>query len=80
MLVVLLVAVQFGSVLIPRDAAEEERMKMPLIYSFVARDTTILAEYTPYTGKVIKSANFSRKVVGSRYLERMCRELQYGCD
>jgi len=24
---------------------------MPLIYSFVARDTTVLAEYTPYTGK-----------------------------
>ncbi|KAF5838848.1 R-SNARE protein, VAMP72-family [Dunaliella salina] len=23
---------------------------MPLIYSFVARDTTVLAEYTPYTG------------------------------
>lgn len=23
---------------------------MPLIYSFVARDTTVLAEYTPYSG------------------------------
>ncbi len=23
---------------------------MPLIYAFVARDTTVLAEYTPYTG------------------------------
>jgi hypothetical protein len=25
---------------------------MPLIYSFVARDTTVLAEYTAYTGEL----------------------------
>lgn len=29
---------------------------MPLIYAFVARDTTVLAEYTPYTGRPVVQA------------------------
>jgi hypothetical protein len=31
---------------------------MPLIYSFVARETTILAEYTAYTGKYGRNQDF----------------------
>jgi vesicle-associated membrane protein 72 len=49
---------------------------MPLIYSFVARGTTVLADYTAYTG------NFS--VVAIQALEKGAQgnnaKFTYSCD